>query len=95
MDVQQHNNGRGGEFYISKDGSTVARATYSWDAPGDIMTINHTEADESLKGQGAGSAMIAAAVAYARKEKKRIVPACTFARHEFEKHPEYADVLAL
>ena len=95
MDVQQHNNSKGGEFYIAKEGSTVARATYMWNSGGDVMTINHTEADESLHGQGAGRDLIAAAVAYARKEKKRIVPSCTFARHEFDKHPEYADVLAL
>ena len=46
-----------------------------------------------LKGTGAGAKLVAAAVAWARAEQRRIMPLCPFAKSVFDKTPEFADVL--
>jgi uncharacterized protein len=58
-----------------------------------MAIIDHTEVDDSLRGTGASGRLVAAAVEWARKEKVRILPLCPFAKHVFDKTPEYADVL--
>ena len=65
--------------------------TYSM--AGDIIIIDHTEVDAQLKGTGAGAKLVAAAVVWARAERRRIMPLCPFAKSVFDKTPEYADVL--
>lgn len=66
--------------------------TYS--ASATIVIIDHTEVDEALRGTGASKRLVAAAVEWARAEKVKLLPLCPFARHVFDKTPEYADVLA-
>ena len=65
--------------------------TYS--IAGDIIIIDHTEVDAALSGTGAGKQLVAAAVAWARAEHRRIMPLCPFAKSVFDKTPEFADVL--
>jgi predicted GNAT family acetyltransferase len=60
-------------------------------SPG-LAIIDHTEVDESLRGTGASRRLVAAAVAWARQEKLRLLPLCPFAKHVFDTTPEYADV---
>jgi predicted GNAT family acetyltransferase len=46
------------------------------------------------RGTGTGAKLVAAAVAWARAEQRKLLPLCPFARSVFEKTPAYADVLA-
>ena len=66
--------------------------TYS--ASSTMVIIDHTEVDGALRGTGASGKLVRAAVEWARAEKVRILPLCPFARHVFDKTPEYEDVLA-
>ena len=93
MNVAHHGNKQGGEFYISKDDVPAARATYKYKSETEII-IDHTVVDEALQGTGAGAALIASSVAWARENSVKIFPQCSFAKHQFEKHKEYTDVLA-
>lgn len=78
-------------FYIGNDPKNPdGHIVYSIDAK--ILTIWHTVVQETLKGQGAGSALVAYAVDYARKQGLMIKPVCTYALSQFEKKPEYEDV---
>lgn len=83
--------GNKGAFVIDGDGKRLATMTYSV-AGDEIVIIDHTEVDPSLRGTGAGQALVAAAVAWARDSSRRILPLCPFARSVFERTPEYADV---
>ena len=83
--------GNKGAFVIDGDGKRLATMTYSV-AGDDMIIIDHTEVDPSLRGTGAGQALVAAAVAWARDSSRRILPLCPFARSVFERTPEYADV---
>ena len=57
--------GHKGAFVIDGDGQRLATMTYSL-AGDDMIIIDHTEVDPSLRGTGAGQALVAAAVAWAR-----------------------------
>jgi uncharacterized protein len=93
MDTPAHfPDGHKGAFGIERNGQRVATMTYS--LAGDIIIIDHTEVDAMLRGTGAGATLVAAAVAWARAEHRRIVPLCPFAKSVFEKKKaEYDDVL--
>jgi predicted GNAT family acetyltransferase len=85
--------GHKGAFVIDGDGKRLATMTYSV-AGDDLVIIDHTDVDASLRGSGAGQALVAAAVAWARDSSRRILPLCPFARSVFERTPEYADIKA-
>jgi uncharacterized protein len=92
MEIQQDDDGKKGMFYVSRDGKKVAKMVYTW-AGDDRFIIEHTEVDESLKGQGAGQQMLVKAVEFARKKGVKIIPLCPFARSVFNKQEELRDVL--
>jgi predicted GNAT family acetyltransferase len=92
MEVKQKNDSSKGVFYIEQNGKTVAQMTYIWVGTSKII-IDHTEVDESLKGQGAGKLMVSKAVEFARQAGIKIVPLCPFAKSVFNKTPDYNDVL--
>ncbi|MFV2647401.1 GNAT family N-acetyltransferase [Escherichia coli] len=50
-----------------------------------MTIIEHTDVDESLKGQGIGKRLVAKVVEKMRREKRKIIPLCPFAKHEFDK----------
>lgn len=90
--VELERSGHRGAFVIREEGKLLAEMTYT-SSPG-LVIIDHTEVDESLRGSGASGKLVAAAVDWARKEKVRILPLCPFAKHVFDRTPEYADVLS-
>ncbi|WP_238914984.1 GNAT family N-acetyltransferase [Escherichia coli] len=57
-----------------------------------LAIIEHTDVDESLKGQGIGKQLVAKVVEKMRREKRKIIPLCPFAKHEFDKTREYDDI---
>ncbi len=93
MKIQNDETEGGGKFYIEENGQTLALMTYS-KAGADKIIIDHTEVDDSLKGKGVGKDLVAEGVKYARENRLKIVPQCVFAKAEFDKHPEYTEVLA-
>jgi predicted GNAT family acetyltransferase len=85
--------GHKGAFVIDRDGRRLATMTYTL-AGDDTIIIDHTEVDPALRGTGAGQAMVAAAVAWARDSARKILPLCPFARSVFERTAAYADLRA-
>jgi predicted GNAT family acetyltransferase len=49
--------------------------------------------EEAYNGKGVGKEMLEAAVDFARKNGKTIIPLCPFAKATFQKHEELQDVL--
>lgn len=58
-----------------------------------LIIVDHTGVPDSLRGQGVGQALAAHVVADARARGFRIVPLCPFLRAQYERHPEWADVM--
>ena len=79
-------------FYIGQDlTSAIARVDVSIDR--NILTIIRTEVTEVLKGQGAGQQLIKHIVEFSRANNIKIIVQCPFALKQFEKNPDYSDVL--
>ncbi len=93
MEIRHHFDGYEGAFFIEENGERLAEMRYEQAGPSKI-TIDHTEVSAVLKGKGAGKQLVRAGVEYAREHHLRIVPNCPFAKAEFDKTPEYADVLS-
>jgi uncharacterized protein len=91
MEIQRDEHGRKGAFFIDEDGEWIAELTYFKN--NGIMTIDHTEIDEKLRGEGIGQDMVKAAVDYARANGLKIKPLCPYAKKVIDRTPEFQDVL--
>ena len=78
-------------FYIGSKDSPIAEISFGSSDKHKIY-IHHTAVNPELKGQGVGKELVNKVVELARKQHKKVVPICSFAVREFEKHPEYSDV---
>ena len=59
----------------------------------DSIIIEHTFVSEELRGQNIARQLLQSLVDLARKENKKIVPLCPFAKTEMMKNNKYADIL--
>ncbi|WP_461215460.1 GNAT family N-acetyltransferase [Lacticaseibacillus sp. GG6-2] len=80
-------------IFKEADGKLLAEVTFPDIDDGKAYVIDHTFVDTSLRGQGIAGQLIQAVVDQARNEGKLLEPLCSYARHAFDTHPEYADVL--
>jgi predicted GNAT family acetyltransferase len=93
MEIQKDEHGKKGAFYIEKDDEWIAELTYVRTGENEI-TIDHTEVDESLRGEGIGERLVAEMVKFARENNLRVVATCPFARKVINDTPKFHDVLA-
>jgi predicted GNAT family acetyltransferase len=83
----------GGRWVTVVDGHE-AEMTYSRASPV-LVIIDHTEVPDALRGRSVGQALVQRAVDDARREGFRIIPLCPFAKSQFQRHPEWRDVLSV
>ena len=57
------------------------------------MVINHTQVFDGYEGQGIARQLVMAAVDFARKEGRKIMPVCSYAKAVLTRTDEYQDVL--
>ena len=72
-------------------GKTVAEVTFP-PVSKDIVNIDHTFVDDSLRGQGIAGDLLLAVAQLLRKKRMKAYPTCSYAIHWFSEHPEFADV---
>lgn len=60
---------------------------------GNIIILDHTYVNRSLRGKGMGKILVDRVVAYARENKLKIIPTCPFAKDIMEMSESYRDVL--
>jgi uncharacterized protein len=94
LEVRREENGRRGAFFIEQGGRRVAEQTFTMRERGNAFSIDHTEVDESLRGQGIARKLTLASVAWARESGLKVIPICPFAKAVFDRDPSLADVLA-
>ncbi|MGF6214255.1 GNAT family N-acetyltransferase [Comamonas odontotermitis] len=81
-----------GAFFVDKSGQRMAEMTYSRTNAA-MVIIDHTEVDESLRGEGVGRQLLDALVAWARETGTKVLPLCPFAKAQFGKDASIHDVL--
>ena len=80
-----------GRYVVRLDGAE-AEMTYSRAGEGTII-IDHTSVPDALRGRSIGQALVRRGVEDARREGRRIIPLCPYAKAQIERHPEWQDVL--
>lgn len=80
-------------FAADQSGKLLAEITFPR-VHGDLVDLNHTFVDASLQGRGIAGELVQAAAERFRRDRLKAVVTCSYAAVWFEKHPEYADVLA-
>jgi predicted GNAT family acetyltransferase len=81
-----------GAFVIKRDHERIAELTYKRD--GDTLNIDHTEVDESLRGQHVGQKLVDEAVKFARENNLKITATCPYASKVLSRSSEYSDVFS-
>lgn len=91
-EIQHNEKDQNGTFFIQHNSLIKGELVYTLEE-NNIMRINHTEVDDELQGKNKGKELLEQAVAYARDNHLKIVPACPFVRSVFERDPDrYKDV---
>lgn len=89
MEIKRGN----GKFYIGESETDfIAHITFK-NGGNNIIVIDHTFVDPSLRGQGVAGKLMKKVVDMAREEDLKCVPVCSYAVVAFKRHPEYQDVL--
>ncbi len=91
MEIKHQFDGSKGKFFVEQEGKQVAEMTYVLSMPG-VIIIDHTGVSKALEGQGIARKLVAAGVEHARANQLKIIPLCPYAKAEFQKHADYADV---
>ena len=91
-DIVHRTHDHRGAFIFEVSGNALAEMAYTM-ANDHTMIIEHTEVDESLRGQGIGKTLQAALVDYVRENNIKVIPLCPFAKSYFERMKEWQDVL--
>lgn len=71
---------------IEADGASKRFAT-------EQMVINHTQVFDGYEGQGIARQLVMAAVDFARKNGRQIIPVCSYAKAVLTRTDEYKDIL--
>ena len=89
MEIREGHN----KFYINDEqGKQIAEIVFVPTGE-NLAIIEHTDVDESLKGQGIGKQLVAKVVEKtALGKNEKFIPLCPFAKHEFDKIREYDDI---
>jgi predicted GNAT family acetyltransferase len=93
MHIQQEDNTKSGSFFIEENGNRIAELAYTWRGS-DVISIDHTEVDESAEGRGLGSSLVEHVVSFARETGIKVILYCPFAKTVFDRHKNFHDVLA-
>lgn len=72
-------------------GGDEAELTYTISSP-TLVIADHTGVPSSMRGTGAGKALVARLIEDARSEGFKIIPLCPFVNAERRKHPEWAEL---
>lgn len=69
----------------NQDGDMIAEITFV-PSGSTFVIIDHTYVSDEIREKGTGSKLVASVVDEMRKQEKKILPLCPFAKAEFERH---------
>lgn len=78
----------------SNDANHHMLAVVTFPKAGDqVVNIDHTYVDKSLRGQGIAGKLMQETVNHLRQNNLKAKVSCSYAAKWFEEHPEFSDVL--
>jgi len=66
---------------------------YQWQGDQTVV-FTHTGVPPALEGQGLAARLVKAGLQWAREQKVRVVPACSYVAAYIRRHPEWNDLLS-
>jgi predicted GNAT family acetyltransferase len=78
-------------FYIGETFDTK-KAYIKYTLSDDVLIIESTKVDPSLRGQGIAAILVEYAVMFARKNNYNLKATCSYARKQLKNNPDYNDV---
>ena len=82
-----------GRFALYENDVYAGELTYVFDENHNLVA-EHTRVGEEHKGKGFGKELINALVQYARAEKIKVLPVCSFVKKVFERDESLNDIKA-
>lgn len=81
-----------GRYVVEVDGQEAELTFSKMESTGNIIA-DHTGVPDELSGRGIGTALVKFMIDDARANNFRIVPLCPFIKAQFQRHPEWGDVM--
>ena len=88
MDIDVHH--EPGRFFARIDD---LEAELVYERRGDVLDVRHTYTPPALRGRDIAARLTDAAFAYAREERLRVVPTCSYTQTYVARHPECRGLL--
>ncbi|MGI9375663.1 MAG: GNAT family N-acetyltransferase [Tsuneonella suprasediminis] len=93
--IATEDDGRHGRYIAHVDNiPDEAELTFTHRGP-DLISADHTGAPDALRGTGAARALVDYLIADARARGFRIIPLCPYVRAQYQKHPDWQDVMTV
>lgn len=80
------------EFAFRNEENGTVNAEITWTQMADVMVVEHTYVNESMRNQGLAKKLVDRAAEYAREQEFKIEPVCSYVAAVFERSDEYEDV---
>jgi predicted GNAT family acetyltransferase len=90
MPTRLHHNAAASRFETTIDGQLCVA---DYELAGPRMAMTHTYVPPALEGRGIAAALVAEALAHARREGWRVRPLCSYVARYMQRHPETLDLL--
>ncbi len=91
--ITRHDQDQKGE-YRAHVASEKAVGRLTWVLRNGARVADHTLVPREIGGRGVAARLVEALIADARAQNFRIVPSCSYVAAQFDKHPDWADLLA-
>jgi len=78
-------------FVATVDG---VEAQLDYERSSDVIRITHTGVPPAIGGRGVAGELMRTVLEFARVERLKVVPSCSYAATYLKRHPQYADLLA-
>lgn len=92
LPIQHQQFSTGGAFIIRQQDQKLAEMTYA-NHGHNVVSVDHTWVDPSLRGQGVAQQLLQATVNWARDNGVRLIPRCSYVVDAFNKDRSLYDVL--
>ncbi|XOQ44156.1 MAG: N-acetyltransferase domain-containing protein [Clostridium sp.] len=79
-------------YSVDQNGTVIAEVTFP-EIRGNLVDINHTFVDDSLRGQGVASRLMKETAKMLQAEGKQAMLTCSYAKSWFAKHKEFSDIV--
>lgn len=76
-------------FFITVDG---AEAFVEYSLSANVIELYHTYTPPQLRGRGLAEKVVRAALEYAKENKLKVIPSCSYVAVFLQRHPEYSEL---